>query len=121
MTTARAFRPVWALSLLLLAAPGRPLAQASGIAPQGKTQPTQSQPAQRAVPGARPSRTTPVASSDAKFASLFQKARPATVEIDDCPPVASYPGCKEPDGIGSGVLISTDGSMLTAYHVVFGA
>ncbi len=131
MTTARAFRPLWALSLLLLAAPGRPLAQASGTAPQGKTQPTQSQPvqtgpaqaqpAQRAVPGARPFRTTPVASLDAKFASLFQKARPATVEIDDCPPVASDPGCKDPDGIGSGVLISADGSMLTAYHVVFGA
>ncbi|PNY82037.1 S1C family serine protease [Deinococcus koreensis] len=46
--------------------------------------------------------------------TLFTKVRPATLRIEQCPPN----DCKEPDGVGSGVLISADGLALTAYHVI---
>jgi serine protease Do len=52
--------------------------------------------------------------------TLFSKIRPATLRIEQCD--LNKPGaCDDPDGIGSGVLISADGLALTAYHVVEGA
>lgn len=51
------------------------------------------------------------------LSALFTKARPATLRIEQCP----VKNCVEPDGLGSGVLISEDGLALTAYHVVFQA
>lgn len=48
--------------------------------------------------------------------NLFAKIRPATLRLEDCPLQGS---CEEPNGVGSGFLISADGLALTAYHVVF--
>ncbi|GGL75146.1 serine protease [Deinococcus aerolatus] len=51
--------------------------------------------------------------------TLFGKVRPATLRIEQCD--LNRPGdCDDPNGIGSGVLISADGLALTAYHVVEG-
>ncbi|WP_424951066.1 S1C family serine protease [Deinococcus sp.] len=102
MNAARALRPVWCLSaLLLLAAPAAGQNTETGV---------------RAGTLAAPPRV-----ASAALNTVFQKNRLAAIRIEDCPPVADDPTCKEPDGIGSGVLISADGSALTAYHVVFGA
>ena len=57
------------------------------------------------------------ASETARLQELFQKARPATLRIEQCAP----DDCADPDGVGSAVLISADGLALTAYHVVGGA
>lgn len=51
------------------------------------------------------------------LSAIFTKARPATLRIEQCP----VKNCGEPDGIGTGVLISPDGLALTAYHVIFQA
>ncbi len=69
------------------------------------------------------SRNTPKPLTDAErqtLRTLFSKVRPATLRIEQCD--LNKPGaCDDPDGIGSGVLISADGLALTAYHVVEGA
>ncbi|GGO18912.1 S1C family serine protease [Deinococcus humi] len=69
------------------------------------------------------SRNTPRPLTDAErqtLRTLFSKVRPATLRIEQCD--LNKPGaCDDPDGIGSGVLISADGLALTAYHVVEGA
>lgn len=54
------------------------------------------------------------ASEQGALTALFQKLRPATLRLEDCPPGS----CLEPDGVGTGFLIG-DGYALTAYHVVF--
>ena len=86
------------------------------------TAPVQAQKTERnsSKPGT-PASASPSASLSPALSSLFQKTRPATVQIRDCAPVASDPECNDPNGLGSGVLISADGSLLTAYHVVYGA
>lgn len=53
-------------------------------------------------------------SETAALRALYQKLRPATLRLEDCPPN----DCREPDGVGSGFLIG-GGYALTAYHVVF--
>ncbi|MFC4456315.1 S1C family serine protease [Deinococcus sonorensis] len=75
------------------------------------------QSAQRARPdtAASKDRSTPTPVLPAALQSVFQKTRPASLELLACQNVV----CAEPDGIGSGVLISADGSVLTAYHVVY--
>lgn len=45
---------------------------------------------------------------------LFTKVRPATLRIEQCLPT----NCVSPNGVGSAVLISSDGLALTAYHVI---
>ena len=104
MNTASARRPVWCLSVSLIAL--------AALQPATVAQKTESHSVQ---PVALPQ----VAS--AALNKVFQSSRTAALRIEDCPPVADDAACKEPDGIGSGVLISADGSVLTAYHVVFGA
>lgn len=60
----------------------------------------------------------PLSSADlSTLKKVFAKVRPAVLRIEQCPPT----NCLEPDGVGSGVLISKDGLALTAYHVVEGA
>ncbi|WP_407569965.1 S1C family serine protease [Deinococcus altitudinis] len=98
MNAALARRGVWCLSILLLTAPG--LAQ--------KTETSSGKKSDVLAP-------SPVLNN------VFQRVRPASVQISDCDTVARDPGCTDPNGLGSGVLISADGSILTAYHVVFGA
>lgn len=56
------------------------------------------------------------ASETASLRALYQKLRPATLRIEDCP----VNDCTEPDGVGTAFLIG-DGYALTAYHVVFAA
>lgn len=79
---------------------------------------TAQQPAQSSAPT-----STPRPLSDAEKQSLqalFSKVRPATLRIEQCD-LNVAGACDDPDGIGSGVLISADGLALTAYHVVEGA
>ena len=75
-----------------------------------------------AAPAAQNSRSTPVAPLSARESQelndLFTKLRPATLRLEECPLVGP---CSEPEGVGSGFLISADGLALTAYHVVFQA
>jgi len=98
---------VWSLTALMVS--GVTLLLGSGLAQSssGQVRPTQN----RAAPKV----------ASAALNTVFQKTRSAALRIEDCPPVAEDPTCKEPNGIGSGVLISADGSVLTAYHVVFGS
>ena len=105
MNSALLHRRILSLSaLLLLTAPV--LAQ--------KTERNSSKPGTAAA-------AAPAASLSPALSTLFQKTRPATVQIRDCAPVESDPDCSDPNGLGSGVLISADGSLLTAYHVVYGS
>ncbi|WP_328774682.1 S1C family serine protease [Deinococcus aquaedulcis] len=53
----------------------------------------------------------------ATLQGLVAKVRPATVRVEQC----STPTCTSRDGVGTGVLISPDGLVLTAYHVIQGA
>lgn len=50
-----------------------------------------------------------------KLTTLYAQVRPATFLIADCP----VNKCKPTDGLGTGFLIGSDGTALTAYHVVF--
>ncbi len=86
------------------------------------TAPVQAQKTERnsSKPGT-PASVSASAGLSPALTSLFQQTRPATVQIRDCAPVESDPECDDPTGLGSGVLISADGSLLTAYHVVYGA
>lgn len=103
------------LSGVLLGGLALPGVQAQGITPLAQ-KPAQSAPVS-------PARTAPKPLSDAEkqtLKTLFSKVRPATLRIEQCD--LNKPGaCDDPDGIGSGVLISADGLALTAYHVVEGA
>ncbi|WP_425146601.1 S1C family serine protease [Deinococcus sp.] len=66
-----------------------------------------------------PSAATPI--SSVLLTTVFQKTRAAALRIEDCASKAADPTCADPNGIGSGVLISAGGEVLTAYHVVYGA
>ncbi|MBB6017748.1 S1C family serine protease [Deinococcus radiopugnans] len=103
------------LSGVLLGGLALPGVQAQAVTPLAQ-KPAQSAPVSTA-------RTTPKPLSDAEkqtLKTLFSKVRPATLRIEQCD--LNQPGaCDDPDGIGSGVLISADGLALTAYHVVEGA
>ena len=75
--------------------------------------------AQTAAPTAQRQSAAPAplsASETASLRALYQKLRPATLRIEDCPPN----NCSQPDGVGTAFLIG-DGYALTAYHVVFEA
>lgn len=66
---------------------------------------------------ARPAPTRTLSTSETSaLRELFQKLRPATLRLEDCPPT----NCSNPGGVGTGFLIG-DGYALTAYHVVQGA
>ncbi|MDL2344729.1 S1C family serine protease [Deinococcus sp. MIMF12] len=80
--------------------------------------------AQPAAPAAAPAtqtapaRATPApltAADTTALRALYEKLRPATLRIEDCPPN----DCTEPDGVGTAFHIG-DGYALTAYHVVKG-
>ncbi|WP_233554820.1 S1C family serine protease [Deinococcus cavernae] len=60
--------------------------------------------------------TPPSEQETQQLNDLFRKLRPATLRLEDCPLEGS---CAEPNGLGSGFLISAEGLALTAYHVVF--
>ena len=111
MNAARAPRGVWCLSvLLLLAGPGltqNSLAQKAETGSGKKTS---------VSAATKPAATTGITGA---LSGVFQATRTASLRLEDCPPVAEDPDCKDPNGIGSGVLISADGSVLTAYHVLF--
>ena len=108
MNAARAPRGIWCLSvLLLLAAPG--LAQKAERSSGKKTS---------ASAATKPAAVKPAGITGA-MTGVFQATRTASLRLEDCPPVAEDPDCKDPNGIGSGVLISADGNVLTAYHVLF--
>ncbi|MCP2014360.1 S1-C subfamily serine protease [Deinococcus sp. HSC-46F16] len=71
-----------------------------------------------AVPAApaTPTRAAPApltAAETASLRALYEKLRPATLRIEDCPPN----DCTEPNGVGTAFHIG-DGYALTAYHVV---
>ncbi|MBZ9750503.1 S1C family serine protease [Deinococcus sp. HMF7604] len=57
------------------------------------------------------------AQEQATLQALVSKVRPATVRVEQC----ANTSCTSRDGVGSGVLISADGLVLTAYHVIQGA
>ncbi|MXV19160.1 S1C family serine protease [Deinococcus xianganensis] len=57
------------------------------------------------------------ATEQATLQTLVSRVRPATVRVEQCRATQ----CDDPDGLGSGVLISEDGLILTAYHVIRGA
>ncbi|WP_233218667.1 S1C family serine protease [Deinococcus arcticus] len=57
------------------------------------------------------------AQEQATLQALVGRVRPATVRVEQCP----TPACTTRDGVGTGVLISADGLVLTAYHVIEGA
>ncbi|MFC6661176.1 S1C family serine protease [Deinococcus multiflagellatus] len=57
------------------------------------------------------------AQEQATLQALVAKVRPATVRVEQCP----TPACSRTNGVGTGVLISPDGLVLTAYHVIQGA
>lgn len=100
-------RTAAACGMIVLALFGAGVTQAQTTPPQA--------PASTAVPR----RVTPPPLSAAETAALrtlYQKLRPATLRLEDCPPN----DCTEPDGVGSGFLIG-GGYALTAYHVVFNA
>ncbi|QLG11505.1 serine protease [Deinococcus sp. D7000] len=103
------------LSGVLLGGLALPGVQAQAVTPLAR-KPAQSAPVS-------PASNTPKPLSDAEkqtLKTLFSKVRPATLRIEQCD--LNKPGaCDDPDGIGSGVLISADGLALTAYHVVEGA
>lgn len=103
------------LSGVLLGGLALPGVQAQAVTPLAQ-KPAQSGPVSTAS-------NTPKPLSDAEkqtLKTLFSKVRPATLRIEQCD--LNKPGaCDDPDGIGSGVLISADGLALTAYHVVEGA
>ena len=66
---------------------------------------------------ARPAAVKALSTSEtAALRALYQKLRPATLRLEDCPPT----NCRNPGGVGTGFLIG-DGYALTAYHVVLGA
>ena len=110
MNAARAPRGVWSVSVLLLLA-------ASGLSSGGLAQKAETAPGKKT---SAPAATKPAGVTGA-LAGVFQSTRAASVQISDCDTVARDPGCSDPNGLGSGVLISADGSILTAYHVVFGS
>ena len=82
------------------------------------TQPneTPARPTAAGTPGRVPERPLS-AQEKAALQALFTKLRPATLRIEQCP----VNRCPDPDGVGTGFLISADGLALTAYHVVFQA
>lgn len=94
-------RGLMLLAALLLAAER---VQAQPAAPAAQTTPT------------APARATPApltAAETASLRALYEKLRPATLRIEDCPPN----DCTEPDGVGTAFHIG-DGYALTAYHVI---
>lgn len=97
------------LTLVLGLLPG-PLAQSA--APAVPTAPA-------ATPKARqaPATSALTPQEQSTLQMLISRVRPATVRVEQCLPTR----CDDPDGIGSGVLISGDGLVLTAYHVINGA
>lgn len=108
MNVARVPRRVWFVSvLLLLAAPGL---SSGGLAQKAETAPSKKT--------STPVLTKPAGITGA-LAGVYQATRTASLRIEDCAPVTEDPDCKDPNGVGSGVLISADGNVLTAYHVVF--
>lgn len=103
-------RPVMALlAAALLSASA--LAQAPATTP-GSATPSA---AQRRAGTAAPKPLS--ASEKATLQALYTKLRPTVLRIEQCPPN----DCTDPDGVGTGFLISADGVALTAYHVVQGA
>lgn len=62
---------------------------------------------------ARPAPAPLTAADTAALRALYEKLRPATLRIEDCPPN----DCTDPDGVGTAFHIG-DGYALTAYHVV---
>lgn len=93
------------LSLALLL--GGATVSAQNAAPAAPTTPAQRQ----------ASAPAPLSASEtAALRVLYQKLRPATLRIEDCPPN----NCSEPNGVGTAFLIG-EGYALTAYHVVFEA
>ena len=93
----------------------------AGWGAQAQTAPPAAPSPRTALPTATPPKRLPVkpltAQENAALQALFTKLRPATLRIEQCP----VNDCTEPDGIGTGFLISADGLALTAYHVVFQA
>ncbi|MBB5234530.1 S1C family serine protease [Deinococcus budaensis] len=125
--TAAARGLILTAALLLAAptAPAQPAAFQSIPAPlqTSQKQALQDQTAQsvlaQAASPSTPQRAAPAPLSAAETAALralYQKLRPATLRIEDCPPN----DCSDPNGVGSAFLIG-DGYALTAYHVVKGA
>ena len=109
---------VLVLSGLLLGGLGLTGPQAQGL---NDPVPLAQQPAaQRPAPRAAVNAPAPLTDADREaLRVLFGKVRPATLRIEQCD--LNRPGdCDDPNGIGSGVLISADGLALTAYHVVEG-
>ncbi|GGK35493.1 serine protease [Deinococcus malanensis] len=89
-----------------------------------RTTPTESaaSPAVLAQAAPVPSPATPVIppaplspQESAALTGLFEKLRPATLRLEDCPPN----DCSDPDGVGTGFLIG-GGYALTAFHVIEG-
>ncbi|GGR01696.1 S1C family serine protease [Deinococcus ruber] len=105
-----ALRARWPLRLLSVA-----LLLSSASAQNVSAQSSKTHPATAAPQAA----TTPTISP--QLSAVFQKNRAAALRIEDCPSKAEDPTCADPNGIGSGVLISSGGEVLTAYHVVYGS
>ena len=111
--------PVWMLSAALLLSPA--LAQSVAQKPGTQVLPSQQSKNHTAPLIAQTAATAAAPTISPKLTSVFQKNRAAALRIEDCPSKAQDPTCSDPNGIGSGVLISASGEVLTAYHVVYGS
>ena len=66
--------------------------------------------------------TTPAQSgSESSTPDLYEKVRPSVVRITSVGTTTSAFGTQPSSGLGSGIVLDTDGNILTNYHVVQGA
>ncbi|WP_155298596.1 S1C family serine protease [Deinococcus kurensis] len=106
-------RPALLAPLLTALLAASPAEAQTTPAPAATPTTTPATPQERRVRSAAPLS----AAEQAALQALVSRVRPATVRVEQCRATQ----CDDPDGLGSGVLISADGLVLTAYHVIQGA
>lgn len=106
-------RPALLAPLLTALLAASPAEAQTTPAPTATPTTTPATPQERRVRSAAPLS----AAEQAALQALVSRVRPATVRVEQCRATQ----CDDPDGLGSGVLISADGLILTAYHVIRGA
>jgi 2-alkenal reductase len=106
-----------------LTSPSSPAANkkaATQAAPTVSVAPTVAPASAPAAAAAVPS-NAPVAPTDQPIVAVVQKVGPAVVTVvNQLPARASFGGGQQPEALGSGVIIDTDGHIVTNNHVVAG-